>query len=165
MRRLNVAAAALTAGSPSADNVALGASVRMSSLCDVKPPHSPYPLSPKRLTDGKRKDQYDACTAGSTRPWVTVKLKQPAIVREVVIYGRHDCCWAGNTLPLVAELSLKGSPLKTVGRREFPFTRDEPWRIALAEPVVADTLRLRVDSKATAEIVLSEIELLGHLQE
>lgn len=143
-------------------NLARRASVTMSSTCDTPPIFSRFPPEPSRLVDGKIDRAYDACTA-KDQPisWVQLDLGISATIDEVVVTGRADCCWGVDTLPLVLEVAADGAEYREMERRTLPFTRDDPWRVALAQQL-ARRIRLRVEQPgARASIVLTEIEVYG----
>jgi hypothetical protein len=141
--------------------LAKGASVQMSSNCDVAPPYSPMPVGSELLVDGKRDRDYDACTRSERAPWVLLDLGRPAAIEKVTVFGRAECCWANRTLPLLLEVSDDNKQFRELRRRTLPFTRDEPW-IAVLGKETGRYLRLRVPpERGASEIVLTEIEVHG----
>ena len=142
-------------------NLALKGSATAISNCGLTPPYAPERVEPSRLIDGKKNRAYDACTRRVENAWVLVDLKRAAMVDSMVVSGRDDCCWLSDTLPLVLEASMDRNSYEVIARRETPFTRDEPWRVELAEPVHARYVRVRIDREGPGEIVLSEIEIYG----
>jgi F5/8 type C domain-containing protein len=143
-------------------NLARNASVTLSTICDELPEYSPFPAEPSRLVDGKKDRAYDTCTAPGPGSWLEVDLGARAVLDRVIVVGRADCCWSQHTLPVVLEVSDDGRAYREVERRSLPFTRDEPWIIALRQQT-ARQLRLRVDSTdPRSQIVLLELEAFGH---
>lgn len=141
-------------------SLAYGKVVRMSSTCQVRPLHSPLPVSGARLVDGSKERAYDACTKREVGPWVSVDLGGSARLDTVVVTGRRDCCWTA-ALPLVLEVSGDGASYTEVARSALPVSARRPWRITL-DHSSGRYVRLRVDRKRPkADIVLSEIEVYG----
>jgi hypothetical protein len=143
---------------PRPPNLATGKSVLMDGNCAIRPTHSPWPVGPHRLVDGKKTRSYDACTALSANPWVRVDLGAEVPIGRVVVSGRADCCWQEG-VPLVLEVSADGSTYREIARRVIPFTRDRPWS-SRHEGVSARFLRLRAQAAPRLSmIVLSEVEV------
>lgn len=140
-------------------NLARGKSVRASGPCKRAPENTWLPVTPARLVDGKKWRPFDGCVDTMANPWVTVDLRQPSLLREVVTTGRRDCCWNYESLPLVLELSADGEHFQEAARRSVPISDRDPWRVPLAA-APARYVRLRVASEAAA-IALSEIEVFG----
>ena len=142
-------------------NLALGASVEMSSNCWTAPLHALTPVGPSLLVDGLRERDYDACTGAEHSPWAKLDFGGRVALERIVVSGRADCCWATDTLPLLLEVSDDNQNFREIRRRTLPFTRDDPWIVTGAN-AAGRYLRVRVASERPhSEIVLSEVEVYG----
>jgi hypothetical protein len=152
-------------------NVARGRTVSASSICPHTREAPPGMDALSRLTDGTRVEgwvgpghewgqvAFAMCTELELHPWVTVDLGRERTIREVVVYGRSDCCWE-ETVPLDVQLSVDNQAFVTVATRTDPFTADFPWKVEV-EGRRARYVRLYQMRDTPANIVLSEVEVYG----
>jgi hypothetical protein len=146
----------------SPSNLARGQYVVASTLCAHTPLQRYGHARLDRVVDGVRYEvPFAVCTLVQPNPWITVDLKQPHTVTEVVVYGRGDCCWGQRDLPLEVQVSADNVKFRTVGKVTEPYTDDFPARVSFAD-TRARYVRLYNPSRAPKELVINELEVYGY---
>lgn len=100
------------------------------------------------------------CTELEVHPWVQIDLGTQRRVDLARVFGRADCCWGDNDLPLSLQLSADGNTFETIAVRNEPFSSEDPWRVAVGGRV-ARFVRLYGETSERKNMVLSEVEVIG----
>ena len=144
-----------------AHNVARGKRVTSSSVCGAVPTLLLGKRPLYRAVDGvQRERSFAVCTEKEVHPWIAVDLTKPYKIDEVVVYGRNDCCWGEDDLPLSLQTSLDNEHFATITRKTEPFTAEFPWGTD-SKGVRGRYVRLISETPDPRQLFLGEIEVYG----
>jgi hypothetical protein len=118
---------------------------------------APGSPAPARLVDGEAVGAYGVRTESEPSAWIMIDLQGSYALERVVVHDRADGS-VDETVPLVAELSIDAQTFDVIGRREAPFSQDEPWVLAVRG------LRgryVRVRRERPGALVLTEVAVFG----
>ena len=130
-------------------NLARGMAVHASSQMAGKP-------GPQALTNGALESELGLTTDVEDDPWAIIDLGQNRSIGTIRVYNRDDGYQDGN-IPLEVQVSGDNEHFTTIGRREYMFTQEWPWRIRCTD-VNARYVRLSV-RKHAGQLCLSEVEV------
>jgi hypothetical protein len=92
-------------------------------------------------------------TEKEKQPWVEITLPAPTSISRVTVHNRRDNPKRG--LPLVLELKEPDGTFRVLGTHKKSYRK----HTFVFEPVVASTLRLRVDAKKASFLHLERVDV------
>lgn len=130
-------------------NLALNAHVTASSVA--------FHTKPEGAVDGIIYNQLGFHSSDDGDPRLTIDLARVVRVKEIVLFGRGDCCFE-QSIPLSLEVSSDGVSYRRVARLSERFSQVDPWRVQFE---AVETRFVRIHSLRRSVLVLSEVQVFG----
>jgi hypothetical protein len=118
-----------------------------------------WDTKPEGAVDGDKFTRFGFHSSLDDKPWLVIDLGANYRLTRVKVYGRGDCCF-DQSVPLTMETSTDGTSFKAIAERASDFSQSAPW-VVYPQSSTARFLRLR--TQRTSYLVLSEVEVNGHV--
>ncbi len=117
-----------------------------------------YDTTPEAAVDGRKFGRLGFHSSMEDSPWISIDLGRRYQIERIAVFGRDDCCF-DQSIPLALQVSDDGATYRDIDERKDWFTAYEPW---IVKPREAVARFVRLQTRAHAVLVLSEVEINGH---